>query len=81
LETNQFCYILKMASKIYLVSLNGSNYVVLTPYMDTLLKSKGSWKYTNTVISDPIDNQMKFVVDEKKDEDLELIMTNISLDI
>jgi hypothetical protein len=36
--------------------------------METLLKSKGMWKYTNTTIPYLIDDQMRFVVDEYKDE-------------
>jgi hypothetical protein len=70
-----------MASKIDLVILNGSNYVVWAPDMETLLKSKGLWKYMKTVILDPIDDQEKFIVDGNKDEVVGVIMTYISWEI
>jgi hypothetical protein len=70
-----------MASKIDPVVLNGSNYAIWAPDMETLLKSKGLWKYTKTVIPDPMDDQMKFVVDGKKDEVVGVITTYISWEI
>jgi hypothetical protein len=44
-----------MASKIDAIALNGSNYTIWAPYMETLLKCKGLWKYTKVVIPYPID--------------------------
>ena len=49
--------------------------------METLLKSKGLWQYTNTMIPDPTNDQEKFIVDGKKDEVMGVIMTYISLEI
>jgi hypothetical protein len=76
-----FVQISKMASKIDLVVLNGSNYAVLTPNMETLLKRKGLWKYMNIVNLDPIGDRVKFFVDGKKDEGVWVIMTYISWEI
>jgi hypothetical protein len=45
-----------MASKIDPIVLNGSNYAVWAPDMETLLKSKGLWQYTKVVIPDPTDD-------------------------
>jgi hypothetical protein len=42
-----------MASKIDIVILNGSNYVVWEPNMETLLKSKGLWQYMKTTTPYP----------------------------
>jgi hypothetical protein len=70
-----------MDLNIDLVVLNESNYVVWTPYMETLLKRKELWKYTKIVIPYPIDDQTKFVVDGKKDEAMGVIMTYILLEI
>jgi len=61
--------------------MNGSNYVIWAPDMETLLKTKGLWKYMNTAIPDSIDDCMKFVVDRKKDEVVGVIMTYISWEI
>ena len=55
--------------------MNGSNYALWALDMETLLKSKGLWKYTNIVILDPIDDHKKFIVDGKKDEYVGLIVT------
>jgi hypothetical protein len=52
-----------MDLKINPVIMNGSNYTLWELDIETLLKSKGLWKYTNTVIPYPIDDQKKFVVD------------------
>jgi hypothetical protein len=49
--------------------------------METLLKIKGLWKYTNTAIPDPTDDQMKFIVDGKNNEVVGFIMTYISQEI
>jgi hypothetical protein len=49
-----------MASNIDPVIMNGSNYVVWAPDMETLLKSKGLWNYMKTMIPDPTDDQEKF---------------------
>jgi hypothetical protein len=46
--------------------------------METLLKRKGLWKHTKTMIPYPIDDQAKFIVDGKKDEFVGVIMTYIS---
>jgi hypothetical protein len=46
-----------MVSDIDHVFLNGLNYAVWEPYMETLLKKKGLWKYTKFAIPDPINNQ------------------------
>jgi hypothetical protein len=70
-----------MALKIDPVVLNGSNYVVWAPDMETLLKRKGLWKYMKVVIPDPTDDQEKFIVDGKKDEVVGVIMTYISWEI
>jgi hypothetical protein len=77
----QICQISKMASKIDLVVLNGLNYVIWAPNMETLLKSKGLWQYTKVVILDLKDDQVKFVVDGKKDEAIGVITTYISQEI
>jgi hypothetical protein len=47
-------------------------------YMETLLKSKGLWKYTKVMIPDPTDDHAKFIVDGKKDEVVGVITTYIS---
>jgi hypothetical protein len=36
--------------------------------VETLLKSKGLWKYMKVLILDPTNAQVKFVVDGKNDE-------------
>jgi hypothetical protein len=66
-----------MDLKIDHVVMNGSTYVVWAPEMETLLKSKGLWKYMNIVIPYPTDDQMKFIIDGKKDEVVEVITTYI----
>ena len=67
-----------MDSNIDLVVLNGSNYVVWAPDKETILKSKGLWKYTKIVILDPTNDQEKIVVEAMKDEGVEVIITYIS---
>ena len=47
-----------MASKIDLVVLDGLNYVVWVTGMETLLKTKGLWHYTRTIIPYPMDDQV-----------------------
>jgi hypothetical protein len=42
-----------MALEIDPVIMNGSNHAVCAMDMETLLKSKELWKYTNIVIVDP----------------------------
>jgi hypothetical protein len=49
--------------------------------METLLKSKGLWHYTKTEIPDLVNDQMKFVVNIKKDEAVGFIPTYISWEI
>jgi hypothetical protein len=73
----KYVEISKMSSKIDLIILNGLKYVIWSPNMETLLKSKGLWKYTKTVIPDLMDNPMNIIVDGKKDEIVEVIMTYI----
>jgi hypothetical protein len=80
-ETNQICLDIEDGFEDRSYVLNGSNYVVWAPDMETLLKSKGLWKYMKTVIPDPTDDQEKFVVDGKKDEVVGVIMTYISWEI
>jgi len=58
--------------------LNGSNYTVWAPDMETPLKSKGLWKYMHISILDPTDDEEKFVVDGKKDEVVRVITAYIS---
>jgi hypothetical protein len=70
-----------MSSKFDPIVLNGSNYAVWAPNMETLLKSKGLWKYTKVMIPDPTYDQKKFVVDGKKDEVVGVIMTYILREI
>ena len=55
-----------MASKIDLVILDGLNYVIWEPNMETLLKIKGLWKYMKIAILDPMDDQVKFITNGKK---------------
>jgi hypothetical protein len=61
--------------------MNGSNYAVSEPDMETLLKRKGLWQYTNIAITYPIDDREKFVVDGKKDEVVGVITRYISWEI
>jgi hypothetical protein len=75
------CKISKMASKIDPASLNGLNYPIWAPDMETLLKRKGLWHYTKLIILDPKDDQMKFVINGKKYEDVGVTTTYISHDI
>jgi hypothetical protein len=49
--------------------------------METLLKSKGLWQYTETAILDPTDDQAQFVVDGKKDKVVGVITNYISCEI
>lgn len=70
-----------MASKIDSIVMNGSNYGVWAPNMETLLKRKGLWQYMKVLIANPINDQEKFVVDGKKDEAVGVIMTYISREI
>jgi hypothetical protein len=49
--------------------------------METLLKSKGLWKYTKVMVQDPTDSSTKFSIHGKKDEDVGVIMTYISEEI
>jgi hypothetical protein len=70
-----------MDSKNDLIVLNGSNYAVWAPDMETLLKSKGLWHYTKVMIPDPTDTHEKFVVDGKKYEAMGVITTYILQEI
>jgi hypothetical protein len=67
-----------MALKIDPLVLNGSNYLVWDSYMETLLKSKGVWKYTKVAIPDPIDALEKKFIDGKKEKVLGVITTYTS---
>ena len=49
--------------------------------METLLKSKGLWQYTKTLIPDLIDDQAKFGVNEKMNEVVGILTTYISREI
>jgi len=81
LKQIKYVKILKRDLKIDIVVLSGSNYVVWAPDMETLLKSKGPWKYTKTAILVPTDDYMKLTVNGKKDEVVGVIMTYISWEI
>jgi hypothetical protein len=70
-----------MASKIDPIFMNGSNYAVWAPDMESLLKSKGLWQYMKDVIPYPIDNQEKFTIDGKKYEVVGVITTYILWEI
>jgi len=67
-----------MASKIDHVIMNGSSYEVWEPDMETILKSKGLWPYTKTVIPYPTNDQETLVINGKKDKAVGIIMTYIS---
>jgi len=70
-----------MASKIESFILNGHEYFIWAPDMETLLKSKGLWKYTNNVILVLVDAHTKFIIVGKKHEAVEIITTYISREI
>jgi hypothetical protein len=70
-----------MDLKIDPVVLNGSNYAVWEPYMETLLKRKGLCQYVKVGILDPTDDHAKFIVDGKNDEALGVITTYILREI
>ena len=70
-----------MASNIYLIVLNESNYVVWAPYMATILKRKRRCQYMKVLIPYPTDDQAKFIIDGKKDKVVRVIMTYISREI
>jgi hypothetical protein len=70
-----------MASKIDPIFMNGSNYEVWAPYMETMLKSKGMWQYTKVTIPDPTNASTKFSIDGNKDEAIGVITTYISQEI
>jgi hypothetical protein len=67
-----------MDSNIDPFIMNRSNFAVWAPSMETLLKTKGLWQYTKTVILDPTNDHEKFVVDGKKDEAMRVIKIYIS---
>ena len=71
----------RMISKIESIILNGHNYAVWDPYMETLPKIKGVQKYTKYVIPYHVDDQDKFIIDRKKDEANGVIMAYISREI
>jgi hypothetical protein len=81
LQTYLSFSILKMDSNIDLILLNESNYTVWEPYMETLLKRKGLWKYMNIVIPNQMDDQEKYIIDGKKDEVVGVITTHILWEI
>jgi hypothetical protein len=70
-----------MDSNINLIILNVSNYAIWEPNMETLLNSKGMWKYMKSMILDPINDQTNFIVDGKKDKVVGVITTYISQEI
>lgn len=70
-----------MASNIDPIVLNGLNYSIWAPNMETLLKRKGLWQYMKAVIPYPKDDQLKFVVDGKKDDVVGFITTYTSKEI
>jgi hypothetical protein len=70
-----------MDSKNDHVILNGLNYIVWVPDMETLLKIKGLWKYIKVVIPNLKDDQIKFDIDRKKYEVVWFITTYISREI
>lgn len=71
----------RMDSKIEHVILNGHNYAIWVPYMETLLKIKGLWQYFKDIIPNPKDDKAKFVIDGKMDEVIGFIKTYISREI
>ena len=70
-----------MTSNIEPIVVNGHNYAIWVPYMETLLESKGLWKYTKVVIPDPTNVDAKFIINRKKDKVVGLITTYISREI
>ena len=54
-----------MDSKTEPVILNGNNYAIWGPNMEALLKREGLRQYTKVIIPNLIDDQVKFVIDEK----------------
>jgi hypothetical protein len=66
-----------MDLKIGPIILSGSNYAVWAPDMETLLKSKGLWKYKKIVIPYPTDDREKFFIDGKKHEAIRVITAYI----
>jgi hypothetical protein len=70
-----------MDLKIYPVVLKISNYAVWAPNMETLLKSKGFWKYTKVVIPDLTDEHANLFLGGKKDEVVRVITTYILWEI
>ena len=62
-----------MASKIDHVILDGLNYAIWEPDMETMMKSKAIQQYTKTVIPNPSDDQAKFIIDGNKDETVGLL--------
>jgi hypothetical protein len=49
--------------------------------METMLKSKGIWKYTKVAIPEPTNASTKFSIDGKEDEVVGAITTYISWEI
>ena len=81
LNLDQIYLIKRMTCKIEPIVLNGHNYAIWAPDMETLLKIKGVWKYTKATIPDLLNDWAKFLIDEKKNEVVGIIMTYISRDI
>ena len=71
---DEICLIGMMISKIEHIVLNGNNYAIWVPYMDTLLKNKRLWKYIKVTIANPTDVDVKFIINGKKDEVVGVIM-------
>jgi hypothetical protein len=55
--------------------LNGQNYGIWAQDMETLLKNKALWQFTETMVLDLKDRQHKFIIDGKKVEVVGVIMT------
>jgi hypothetical protein len=70
-----------MALNIDPTFINKPNYAVWALDMETLLKSKGLWKYIKVAIPDPTNAPTKFTIDGKKYEAVGVITTYISREI
>jgi hypothetical protein len=70
-----------MDLKIDPIILKRSNYAEWEPYMETILKCKGLWKYMKIVIPDPTYDHANFYFNGKKDEVVGVMKTYISREI
>ena len=64
-----------MISKIKPIVLDGHNFAIKYTYMETLLKSKGLWKFVKTTIAGRMDVDAMFSIDIKKDKVVGVITT------